>query len=144
MKDIKMTCWLSLATENNNAIMFILRRRSFLNNVKMQIDNFPSSNKAFIFNGCKAANNPITITASTLGRWNDYNCALTRSGYVCKKPKNGGWTTPQPTVMPQGWVDGSMVPAVVDQLWLSYVPVWPVKSCQMSIKVPKNDFTGKI
>ena len=42
------------------------------------------------------------FSVNIFGMWNDVNCGEKKTGYACKKPRTGGWTTPIPTPVPEG------------------------------------------
>jgi hypothetical protein len=44
----------------------------------------------------------LECLADIYSKWNDANCGLKKEGFVCKKPIGGGWTTPKPTIAPEG------------------------------------------
>ena len=45
----------------------------------------------------------LSFADDIFSKWNDANCGIKRAGYACKKPREGGWTTPAPTQAPKGY-----------------------------------------
>ena len=42
------------------------------------------------------------LVSSRSGHWNDAHCSKPASGYACKRPTSGDWTTAKPTALPEG------------------------------------------